>query len=201
METSSKITRREFVKTASVCGLGAAALSTLTMVFPNESAYAVTASDKDCRFDAHAHIQNTGDVHYFRANPTVGAEITTIGTTGKSLRMEALGLSIAGYGSVYPDYESLRFTYRAHVQNIGWQNWVGDNVIAGTKGRSLRMEAVQIQIASSLGTPTYNVFYRAHVQNLGWLPWVSNGAVAGTTGRSLRMEALQVVVRKKGYGI
>lgn len=36
--------------------------------------------------------------------------------------------------------------YRAHVSNIGWQNWVKNDEIAGTTGKSLPIEAVQIKL-------------------------------------------------------
>lgn len=34
--------------------------------------------------------------------------------------------------------------YSTHVQNIGWQSVVTDDVLAGTSGRSLRLEAINI---------------------------------------------------------
>ena len=33
-----------------------------------------------------------------------------------------------------------------HVQDIGWQNWKTDGAMAGTEGKSLRLEAIQIRI-------------------------------------------------------
>jgi hypothetical protein len=84
-------------------------------------------------------------------------------------------------------------SYRAHVQNIGWQDWVQDGQVAGTTGQSLRMEAIQIQLNTVL--PEFSkasVRYRAHVQNIGWQDWVQDGQVAGTTGQGLRMEAIQI---------
>jgi len=82
--------------------------------------------------------------------------------------------------------------YRAHVQGIGWQAWVGDAAIAGTTGQSRRMEAIQVEgIGASAGT---SITYRAHVQGIGWQGWVVNGATAGTTGQSRRMEALEITL-------
>ena len=37
-------------------------------------------------------------------------------------------------------------TYRAHVQNIGWQAAVNQGEVAGTTGQSLRMEYIQISM-------------------------------------------------------
>lgn len=86
--------------------------------------------------------------------------------------------------------------YRAHVQTDGWQQWVGEGELAGTEGRSLRMEALQINLSGDLAK-YYDVEYRAHVENDGWQNWVKNGALAGTQGRGLRMEALQIRLVKK----
>ena len=36
--------------------------------------------------------------------------------------------------------------YRAHVQNIGWMDWVKNGELAGTTGRSLQMEALEIEL-------------------------------------------------------
>ncbi|MBR3131767.1 peptidoglycan-binding protein LysM, partial [Candidatus Saccharibacteria bacterium] len=42
--------------------------------------------------------------------------------------------------------------YRAHVQNIGWQDWVKNGELAGTSGQSLRLEALEIKISAKLTT-------------------------------------------------
>ncbi|MCI6675660.1 MAG: S8 family serine peptidase [Clostridiales bacterium] len=80
--------------------------------------------------------------------------------------------------------------YRAHVQNIGWQNWVQEGMMAGTKGKSLRVEAIEIK---GNDFPLESaITYRAHIQNIGWQSWVKNGEMAGTKGRSLRVEAMEI---------
>ena len=35
--------------------------------------------------------------------------------------------------------------YRVHVQSIGWMPWVKNGATAGTTGRGLRIEAIQIR--------------------------------------------------------
>ncbi|MDJ0840306.1 MAG: hypothetical protein QNK37_27600 [Acidobacteriota bacterium] len=86
----------------------------------------------------------------------------------------------------------MKVQYCAHVQDIGWQGWVEDGAVAGTTGRSLRMEAIKIRLIDA--PQGMEIKYRAHVQDIGWQGWVENGAEAGTTGRSLRMEALEIVL-------
>lgn len=135
------------------------------------------------------HVQKKGWQNYIYNGALAG-------TTGKSLRMEAVRIKLAG---TIPDGAAIR--YKAHVQKIGWQNSVANGAIAGTVGKSRRMEAIKITLS---GMPGYQVSYRAHVQKLGWLPWqkVKNGTnidkagVAGTTGKGLRMEALEIKIEK-----
>ena len=123
-----------------------------------------------------AHVQNVG----WKAAVSNGA---TAGTTGQSLRVEALRIRLSGVsGGV---------TYSAHVQNVGWQSSVSNGAVAGTTGRALRVEAVKINLTGE-AAKTYDVMYRAHVQNIGWTAWSKNGDIAGTTGQSLRVEAIQV---------
>ena len=77
--------------------------------------------------------------------------------------------------------------YRAHVQRIGWQDWTRDGGLAGTTGKSLRVEAFQLRLKSALSG---SIEYCAHVQNVGWQKWFKDGEIAGTSGESLRIEAL-----------
>jgi len=86
-----------------------------------------------------------------------------------------------------------------HIQNIGWgQGWqqatstateVGI-ASAGTSGRALRLEAMQIQVAGIPGSVSYQV----HVQNLGWQAAQADGGTAGTSGKSLRLEGLRIAL-------
>ena len=118
---------------------------------------------------ARAHVQNIGWLPWV-------ADSQTVGTTGKSLRLEAIELR-GGVGMV-----------SAHVQDIGWMPAVPNGTTAGTTGRSLRMEAIRV----TSDVPGWQIECRAHVQDIGWMPWVADGQTCGTTGRSLRMEAVQL---------
>ena len=73
---------------------------------------------------------------------------------------------------------------------------------AGTMGRSLRMEALEINFKAENAT----LKYRAHVQTDGWQDWVTADGVSdhegyvGTVGASKRMEAVQISVEGlEGY--
>ena len=78
--------------------------------------------------------------------------------------------------------------YRAHVQNDGWQGWVKNGAVAGTSGRSLRVEAFYMHLKNANG----QVHYQTHVQNIGWQTERTDDQMAGTEGRSLRMEAVKI---------
>ena len=62
--------------------------------------------------------------------------------------------------------------------------------MAGTSGRSLRLEAINIKLINAPANA--GIIYRAHVQYDGWQNWKSNGQMAGTSGRSLRVEAIEI---------
>ena len=84
----------------------------------------------------------------------------------------------------------LHVQYNAHVQYDGWQSWKKDGEMAGTEGRSLRVEALNIKLINAPSNA--GIIYRTHVQYDGWQDWKSNGQMAGTSGRSLRVEALEI---------
>jgi uncharacterized protein YjdB/GH25 family lysozyme M1 (1,4-beta-N-acetylmuramidase) len=91
-------------------------------------------------------------------------------------------------------------SYTAHVQNIGWMPSVSDGAEAGTDGKSLRVEALKINLVNAPAGAS--IQYQAHVQNIGWQSLVSDGAEAGTDGKSLRVEALKIkLVNMPGYSV
>lgn len=82
-------------------------------------------------------------------------------------------------------------SYSTHVQRVGWQEDVKDGALAGTEGRSLRMEGIKIhldQVPEGAG----GIEYAAHVQKIGWQDYVADGQLAGTTGKKLRVEAVKI---------
>lgn len=92
-------------------------------------------------------------------------------------------------------------TYRAHVQSIGWQKYFSDGATAGTTGKSLRIEALQINLTGSLPKDA-SITYQVHVQKKGWMNPVKDGAIAGTTGQKLRVESLKITLNGlPGYAI
>ena len=80
-----------------------------------------------------------------------------------------------------------KISYQAHVQNIGWQKSVYDGEIAGTTGKSLRLEAIKIDFNKP-------VYAKAHIANVGWVDYgkINKNTVIGTTGKGNGIEALQL---------
>lgn len=77
-------------------------------------------------------------------------------------------------------------SYATHIQNIGWQNPVSDGSISGTVGKSLRMEAIKIQITGDISN-YFDVYYRTHIADVGWMPWTLNGQISGSVGLADRV--------------
>lgn len=131
----------------------------------------------------NTHVQNVGWQGYVKDGATAG-------TSGRSLRLEGIHISVSGVSG-------LGIQYRTHVQNIGWQGWSSNGAMSGTSGKSYRLEAIQMAL-TGVNAANYDVYYRVHAQNVGWLTWAKNGQAAGTEGMSYRLEAIQIRLVKKG---
>lgn len=117
------------------------------------------------------------------------------GTTGLNIQIEAVQIKLVAKGgnpgaSSAPAFISAPvLTLQAHVATLGWMNPVGNGGVAGTTGRSLAIEALKLNVSSSVSG---GIEYSAHVQDVGWQGWTSNGNVAGTVGCAKRIEALKI---------
>ena len=113
------------------------------------------------------------------------------GTTGKSLSLQALNVSLAGV-----DDDSF-IEARAHVANIGWQDW-RSTAYVGTVGQGLAIQALELRLSGPIANQ-YDIYYRVHSAGYGWLGWAKNGDSAGTTGLNIQIEAVQIkLVAKDG---
>lgn len=81
--------------------------------------------------------------------------------------------------------ESHKIGYKAHVEDIGWQDWKFDGETAGTTGEAKRMEALRIDYDK-------DVYAKAHIEDIGWIDYgkIDINTVIGTTGESKRLECL-----------
>lgn len=116
------------------------------------------------------------------------------GTEGYSKRLEGIQIVLVKKGENAPGSTSRPFIckmikYQTHVQNIGWQGEKADGETSGTTGQSLRLEAIKIQLSSSIDG---GIVYKTHVQDYGWQNFVANGQASGTSGQAKRLEAIQM---------
>ena len=77
--------------------------------------------------------------------------------------------------------------YRAHLQDIGWQDWKTNGETAGTVMESRRLEAIQIDAP-------FEVEAEAHLEDIGWVNYgkINKDTIIGTVGESRRLECLKL---------
>ncbi|MDD4507856.1 MAG: hypothetical protein PHN26_02800 [Eubacteriaceae bacterium] len=165
---------------------------------PTEAAYtgspiAVTVTPKDA-----SKAGNVTATYYYDAQgkilegaPTVAGVYTVkVDTAETDTRAAMQKLEIGTLTIKAPETPLL--AYCAHVENIAWMNTITtkQDTFAGTTGRALRMEALNIQAPEGSGI---GIEAQAHVQNNGWMATQSGTSVqVGTTGQALRMEAIKL---------
>ncbi|PKM74559.1 MAG: hypothetical protein CVU92_05885, partial [Firmicutes bacterium HGW-Firmicutes-17] len=170
-------------------------------LFPVHSVLAASA-DTTLPVLSRGHIQDLGD---YPADGSWVASPNRIGTVGQSKRIEGFELK--------PDNDlpaDIELRYNVHVQNIGWlydendpTTWAKNGDYAGTRAKSLRIEAIKIVLLDATGNKatSYHIRYQGHVQDVGDLPadsqkWLADGDQLGTVGSSLRLEALKLEIVK-----
>ena len=141
----------------------------------------VTVPEASVRY--RTHVQKIGWQPYVQ-----DGELS--GTTGQSLRLEAINIDVSGNPLIHE--ESL--SYRTHVQTYGWQAWKENNEMAGTSGESKRLEAIRIELDSEF----YDIYYQTHVQHFGWTGWACNGEDCGSAGYGYRLEGIRIKLVRKG---
>ncbi|MBF0011940.1 hypothetical protein HAX40_13295 [Enterococcus casseliflavus] len=155
---------------------------------PNKVVQEVLSQGSNTKIDGLGYRMHVQSNNKYKGG-TLGyvKEGATAGTTGKALRAEWLEVLYDGKGSP--------IEINTHIQRKGWLGYRKGS--QGTKGESLRMEAVRIRICDTELAKKYSIHYRVHVQGIGWTGWVKDGEVAGTTGKSKRLEAIQIKLIKK----
>lgn len=100
-------------------------------------------------------------------------------------------VSKASNHTLYAHWQAkgVTISYKAHVQNIGWQQAVSNGKMAGTVGRGLQIEALNIKISTK---EDLGLMYSTHVQDYGWMNNSFNGQISGTTGQNKRVEAVML---------
>ncbi len=86
---------------------------------------------------------------------------------------------------------SIPVNYNVNVSELGWMEPVGDGATAGTTGRSLGIESINISSPSD----DFTIEYKVHVSKIGDMDMVSEGENAGATGRNLPIEAISIYLK------
>ncbi len=155
------LSRAALLKAAAGMGIGAA----VTAVSAPRAEAAVVRV-----LSGRGHVQGLGWI----ASDARGV----IGTTGRSLRLEAFRV----YWPV---------SARVYAAGLGWLDWSAPDQDAGTTGQSRRLEALRLRLLPGVDYDGSILEYRIHMQDRGWLPWVRDGHGTGLVGSGLRIEALQ----------
>ncbi len=185
-------------KIRSVAGHLVILILMLSMIF-STGVFAADVNDNDTSpensigVQYRGHVQNKGNIPLPDGSFITGPN--ELGTEGEGLRLEGLCLELTGDVPA-----GAAISYDVHVQNEGWMGAVENGAYAGTTDKSLRIEAIKINL---IGLDGYDVYYRGHIQNKGDVPmiddqwsWVKNGAELGSTGESLRLESIEVKIVK-----
>jgi uncharacterized protein YjdB len=160
----------------------------------------LTGADAD-QFDIyyHVHAQNYGWLDWTKNGASAGTE-------GLSLRLEAIEITLVKKGSDAPGKTeqpfvtgNMHINYQTQIQNIGWQSLRADGTMSGTKGQSLRLEGIKI----NLDNAGYDVgiSYQTHVQDIGWQDLRENGDMSGTEGESKRLEGIRMSLTGADAGL
>lgn len=100
-----------------------------------------------CELDAYAHVQGIGNLYYdgIRRGKSSGTGSSKtdpiIGTVARGLRLEALMFRVC---KLPESLKGKKLRYQVHQQGTGWGRVHGDGEWAGSRGKSLRLEAVRI---------------------------------------------------------
>lgn len=123
------------------------------------------------------------------------------GTTAMSYRIEAVQIQLVKKGNPapsssgstsFPYLTTPTIKYSTHIQNIGWQPPVKNGAMAGTTGKSLRIEAIKAEVTDIPSDISGGISYQSQVQGIGWQNWVNNFDISGTTNQQLRDEAVKL---------
>lgn len=138
-------------------------------------------------------VDTQADVDFYRSHVESFANAAVYGITGVDLRSKSAP-------ATQPQVPQISVKYQAHVQNVGWQNWVKDGEISGSTGKGLRMEGIVILLENAPADMDLEIY--GHVQNIGWQNVRHTGEVAGTVGKELRLEAIKMkLINAPGYQI
>ena len=120
---------------------------------------------KDANVTYSGHIRKIGDQELV-------AEGEISGTTGQSLRMEALKINLN------TEIEG-NVLYKTYVDGIGWEeDYKRNGELSGTTGQSKGIQLLRIKLEGAIAEK-YDIYYRIHTETYGWLGWAKNDEITG----------------------
>jgi Bacterial surface proteins containing Ig-like domains len=132
-------------------------------------------------------------IYHKKTDGTVEWITPILSADGKSLLFKVNAFSEFGVvGTKAAEIPAVDFSYRTHVQNVGWQDWKNNGAMSGTQGQSLRLEGIEIKRADTADVDL-GIRYETHIENIGWEDsWKADGIMSGTEGKALRLEAIRI---------
>lgn len=124
------------------------------------------------------------------ATVTQNGKVTAKSNGNATITVKTSNGKIAVCKIIVKDKKISNISYNTHVENLGWQGYFSNGKMAGTTGKSLRLEGIKIKLDSN--EYAGNISYQTHIENIGWQDWKKNDVIAGTTGKSLRLEAIKI---------
>ena len=139
-----------------------------------------------------AYVQKKNWMDWTVAKVGTKTDEKTFAGTTDNLRMETIQMQLSGVSGAVQ--------YRAYVEKNGWTQWAttaDKATYAGTKGKSKRVEMIQIKASGQVAT-LYDMYYRTYCEKFGWLGWAGNNEKSGSAGYARKLEAFQVQFVAKG---
>ena len=82
-----------------------------------------------------------------------------------------------------------QLTYKTHVSNFGWGEWINENRFSNPLDLKKDIQAIRINFSEPLHDVYYSVYYN---EEEGWSKEVSNSQQAGTTGKEKPVKGIKI---------
>ena len=136
---------------------------------------------KDANISYKAHVRRIGD-------QDIVSEGEISGTTGQSLRMEALTINLE------TELDG-NFLYKTYVDELGWEEEYKKNgEMSGTTGLAKGIQLLRIKLDGQLAEK-YDVYYRIHTETFGWLGWAKNDEITGADCYDIQAVQIQLYLK------
>ncbi len=148
----------------------------------------------------HGFATNPNDAAYFKN----AANLKALGEADAKAIIQQYNLGYNYKDSTFNKNTTDPYVgYQAHVQELGWMNYMYQGETVGTRNRGLRIEALNVKLAN---VPDSGVLVgNSYIEGTGWVNTKGNaktGITLGSTGTGKRIEAIQLDMNSlPGYSI